>query len=166
MERDKFEQFLRDHKHKIYNYLLRFVDINEDAQDLLQEVFIAFYERIEEIEPETALAYTYRIAHNKALNMRKAGSRYILKPVEALERMPSPSIEPDHSMVVNKAIARLPVKLSTVVHLFYFDKLSYREIAVQLKISVKAVDSLLNRARRKLRRDIVISNEGTFGLRT
>ena len=72
MSHEHFELFLKDNKHKIYGYLLRFVDNDDDAQDLLQDVFIAFYRKLDRIYPETAINYMYRMAHNMALNWLNA----------------------------------------------------------------------------------------------
>lgn len=165
MSPDSFEQFFKDNRNKVYNYLLRFVEINDDAQDLLQEVCIAFYDRIEQIRPETALPYMYSMAHNMALNWRKTQKKHLLRAAGDFDRLPAAEPKPVSYEVLNAAIAALPVKLATVVHMFYFDKLSYREIGSQLEISVKAVDSLLDRARRKLRRNIGTGEDGTLELK-
>lgn len=166
MAPENFAPFINTNKNRIYNYILRFVDIDEDAQDILQDVCIAFYERLENIKQETALPYMYRMAHNMALNWRKASKRHILKPSDDFERIPETTTVTENYTALNQAIAKLPVKLAMVVHLFYYDRLSYKEIGEQLRISSKSVDSLLNRARRKLRNSIAINEEGNFELRS
>ncbi len=166
MAPEQFDHFISTNKNRIYNYILRFVDIDEDAQDILQDVFIAFYDRLDSIKHETALPYMYRMAHNMALNWKKASKRHVLKPSEDFERIPDKPIVTENYTALNQAIALLPVKLAMVVQLFYYDKLSYKEIASELKLSSKAVDSLLNRARRKLRDSITINEHGSFELRS
>ncbi len=166
MAPESFDPFIRANKNRIYSYILRFVVIDEDAQDILQEVCIAFYDRLEKIKQETALPYMYRMAHNMALNWSKANKKHILKPTGDFERIPEKAPKTEDFTALNQAIAKLPVKLAMVVHMFYYDKLSYREIGEQLGISSKSVDSLLNRARRKLRNCIAINEEGNFELRS
>jgi len=165
MSPDSFEQFLKEHRHKIYGYLLRFVDVDDDAQDLLQEVCIAFYRRIDSIRPETAVCYMYRMAHNTALNWRKQRNRTLLKPAMDFERIPGTVPMTDRYQIVNKAIAQLPANLSAVVHMYYYDRLSYKEISVQTGKSIKAIDSMLDRARSKLRKRIRIDGDGDFELK-
>jgi RNA polymerase sigma-70 factor (ECF subfamily) len=162
MKPESFEPFLTENEKRIYNYLLRFVDIDDDAQDLVQNVFLAFYERITDIEEKTAVAYLYRMAHNMALNWIKQRRRIILRApadFQNLKDKPHTVAEPDHS-ILNNAVKELPVKLSTVIHLQYYESLSYKDISLKMGISVKAVESLLVRAKKELRKKIMKENGG------
>ncbi len=162
MKPEQFEVFLTDNEKRIHNYLLRFVEVDDDAQDLVQNVFIAFYDKIRDIDEKTAVAYLYRMAHNMALNWIKQRKRFILKPLEDFQNIPDKphhSEEPKHE-ILNKAIQSLPVKLSTVIHMQYYEDLSYKEISGKLNISVKAVESLLVRAKKQLRKDILKESGG------
>jgi RNA polymerase sigma-70 factor (ECF subfamily) len=162
MKPESFEKFLTDNEKRIYNYLLRFVEVDDDANDLLQNVFLAFYGRIHDIEEKTATAYVYRMAHNMALNWIKHQKRMVLRPPEDFANLRDKSTssdEPDYS-ILNKAIQELPVKLSTVIHLQYYENMSYKAIGEKLGISVKAVESLLVRAKKQLRKKIIQENGG------
>lgn len=164
MKPESFEKFLTDNEKRIYNYLLRFVEVEDDANDLLQNVFLAFYERIADIEDKTAVAYLYRIAHNMALNMIKHNKKMILKAPSDFNNLADKTqskSEPDYK-VLNKALQDLPFKLSTVIHLQYYDNLSYKAISEKLGISVKAVESLLVRAKKQLRKKIIKENGGDY----
>lgn len=163
MKPESFESFLTQNEKRIYNYLQRFVEVDDDASDLVQNVFIAFYDRLDDIEEKTAVAYLYRMAHNMALNFLKQNKRYILKAPEDFQNVRDHSHaapEIDYT-VLNNAIKELPVKLSTVIHLQYYDNLSYKEISAKLGISVKAVESLLVRAKKLLRKKIMKENGGS-----
>ena len=166
MSPDQFEQFFRRYKNNLYVYLLRFVEIDDDAQDLLQDSCIAFYKKLDEIKPETAINYMYKIAHNTALNWTKQRRRFLLKPSSDFERIADKPAPKDHYEAVNKAIAMLPSKLARVVHMYYYDKLSYKEISSQTGKSIKAIDSMLNRARTKLRKRIIMHEDGSPMLKT
>ena len=162
MKPEQFEAFLTDNEKRIHNYLLRFVEVDDDALDLVQNVFIAFYERITDIDEKTAVAYLYRMSHNMALNWIKQRKRFILKdPTDFYNLADKPHVaeEPKHE-ILNKAIQNLPVKLSTVIHLQYYEDLSYKAISEKLHISVKAVESLLVRAKKQLRKEILKDNGG------
>ncbi len=162
MKPESFEKFLTDNEKRIYNYLLRFVEVDDDAHDLVQNVFIAFYDRIGDIEEKTAVAYLYRMAHNMALNFIKQHKRMVLRPPEDFQNVRDRShAEPEIDYtVLNNAIRELPIKLSTVIHLQYYENLSYKEISLKLGISVKAVESLLVRAKKQLRKKIMKENGG------
>ena len=162
MKPESFEPFLRANEKRIYNYLLRFVEVDDDANDLVQNVFLAFYERIHDIEEKTAVAYVYRMAHNMALNFIKHQKKMILRApsdFQNIKAKPQYTSEPDYTFL-NNAIRELPVKLSTVIHLQYYDNLSYKAISDKLGISVKAVESLLVRAKKQLRKKLLKDNGG------
>jgi len=157
MSIESFTAFLTANEKRIYNYLLQLVKSEADAQDLVQNVFIAFYEHIDSIEEATSVSYLYRIAHNKALSFIKQRNRTLLVDPVRFSRLPDTNTSPseqDYSQLRN-AIAELPVRLSTVIHLQYYDGLSYKDISSTLGISVKAVETLLVRAKKILRKKIV-----------
>ncbi|MDD3535077.1 MAG: RNA polymerase sigma factor [Candidatus Cloacimonetes bacterium] len=156
MKKEDFEDFLSQHEKRIFRYLMGLTANEHDAMDLVQAVFIAVYEHFERIEEPTALSYTYRIAHNKAMTFLKQRSRYIPVEMEKFQNLPNPKVEeePDYSDL-KKAIAELPPRLASVIQLQYYEKMSYKEISEHLGISVKAVESLLVRAKRFLRKKIM-----------
>lgn len=156
MKKEQFEGFLSSNEKRIYNYIWTLVRHEADAQDVLQASFMAFYEHIDGIEDATALAYLYRISHNKSMNLLKQRSRMIPQDPEVFERIPqiNPPPEQDYSELT-LAIAALPVKLSTVIHLQYYEQLSYKDISTRLGISLKAVESLLVRAKKLLRKKMM-----------
>ncbi|HPF08369.1 MAG: RNA polymerase sigma factor [Candidatus Cloacimonetes bacterium] len=156
MKKELFESFLSSHEQRIYRYLIGLTANEHDAMDLVQAVFISVYEHFERIEEPTALSYVYRIAHNKAMTFLKQKSRYITLDTEKFKNLPQPSPpeEPDYSDL-HTAISGLPPRLAAVIQLQYFEKMSYKEISETLGISVKAVESLLVRAKRILRKKIM-----------
>ena len=161
MKADEFESFLNTNQNRIYHYLYQMLGNESDAQDVLQTVFISFYEKIDRVEKATAVSYIYKIAYNKALTFIKQKKRYVLHDPVDFANIPdksAPAAEQDYSLL-QTAIRELPIKLATVIHLQYYEKLSYKEISEQLGISFKAVESLLVRAKRILRKKIVQDNK-------
>ncbi|MCB5252315.1 MAG: RNA polymerase sigma factor [Candidatus Cloacimonadaceae bacterium] len=156
MKKEQFEQFLSDHEKRIFRYLMGITANEQDAMDLVQAVFIAIFENFERIEEPTALSYTYRVAHNKAMTFLKRKSRYISVDPQSFTHIPQPSQpeEVDYS-ALQKAVAELPPRMAAVIQLQYYEQLSYKEISQHLGISLKAVESLLVRAKRILRKKIM-----------
>jgi RNA polymerase sigma-70 factor (ECF subfamily) len=166
MKKECFEDFLSAHEKRIFRYLVGLTNNEHDAMDLVQAVFIAIYEKFESIEEPTALSYTYRVAHNKAMTFLKKRSRYInVDPASFRDvlKAPVPSVETDYTFL-HLALKELPPRMAAVVQLQYFEQLSYKEIAERLGISVKAVESLLVRAKRGLRKKISQGNKETMVL--
>jgi RNA polymerase sigma-70 factor, ECF subfamily len=166
MNIEAFEPFLTANKDRIYNYVLNFVQINADAEDIVQTTFIAFYTKMVKLEKDKALAYLYRIARNKALNWQRKNRRYHLKPMESFLLMPDSSgiTERPEISALRMAISKLPEKQGLAIQLKYFDNMPYKEIASVLKVSEKQVDSLLVRAKQKLRTYLVPDGEGSYTL--
>jgi len=161
MKKENFESFLLANEKRIYRYLLGLTSNEHDAMDIVQAVFIAIYEKFEGIEEATALSYTYRVAHNKAMTFLKKKSRYVdVDPASFRNvlKAPEPEPETDYSQLY-RALAELPPRMAAVIQLQYFEKLSYKDISEQLGISLKAVESLLVRAKKILRRKISQGNE-------
>ena len=57
----------------------------------------------------------------------------------------------ERKRIVNAAIGRLPADMGTVIHLIYFEEMTYEETAKVMKKSRKQVDNLLYRAKKELR---------------
>jgi len=154
---EDFESFLSAHESRIYHYLINLLGNENDAADVLQEAFIAFYTHLERIDKGSALAYLYKIAYNKALTFRKQKHRFRLIPPYHFHNMPDipyQEKEADFS-ALHLALKELPPKLAAVIHLQYYEKMSYKEIAAELGYSLKAVESLIVRAKKILRKKIM-----------
>lgn len=157
MKKERFEAFLATNEKRIFRYILNLCGSEQDAHDLVQEVFIAIYQNLDRIDEATALAYTYKTAHNKCMSYMKQRSRYVnVDPIKFVNIADKPTAEPEPDYrELHKAVVELPHRLAAVIQLQYYDNLSYKEISEALGISVKAVESLLVRAKRILRKKIV-----------
>jgi len=160
MEKRGFESILRKENKKIFNYLLKILRNREDAEDILQETFVAFYRKMNVINKETMLSYLYRTAHNRALNLIKKRKRKqkFSSNYSEMEHLPDyENEEYAKSELVRKAFSLLPEKYSILLEMQFYRKMSYKDIAVALDISERAVDSRLVRAKKKLKK--IISQE-------
>jgi len=160
MNKERFEEFLTAHEKRIFRYLMGITANEQDTMDLVQAVFIAVFNKFEQIEEKTALAYTYRIAHNKAMTFLKQKSRYVSVDPVSFKNLPEPA-EPEEADYsdLHKAISELPPRLAAVIQLQYYEQMSYKEISKELGLSLKAVESLLVRAKRILRKKILQGNQ-------
>lgn len=165
MDKNNFEEILRTHNQKVFNYLLKMLRHHEDAEDILQETFMAFYSKMDVISEEAYLAYLYRTAHNKALNLikkRKNQDKYssnyaemeFISVDETPEELPRTERE-----ILPRVFSKLPEKYATILEMQFYQKMSYKEIAATLELTERAVDSKLIRAKRKLKK--LISQEMT-----
>ena len=97
-----FQLLVECFQEPIYYYIRRLVVLHEDAEDVLQEVFIQVYRHWEQFRQESSLStWIYRIATNESLRLLK----------------------------FQEAILRLPEKQRLIFNLRYYDELDYEEIA-------------------------------------
>ncbi|MCD4650543.1 MAG: sigma-70 family RNA polymerase sigma factor [Candidatus Cloacimonetes bacterium] len=160
MKNEVMEALLRQHGKKIYNYLLKMLRHSEDAEDILQSVFLAFYQKADSVNEESYLPYLYRTAYNRAINYSKKRQKLVQQPEDF--EIPAPEEESREEAIrrlgKNKAIATalqtLNEREKLVIELQYYQKMSYSQIARILDTTESAVDSLLVRAKRKLKKKI------------
>ena len=165
MDRNRFEDILRSENKKIFNYLLKILRNKEDAEDILQETFLAFYKKMDVVSDDTYISYLYRAAHNKALNhikKKKRNNKFSTNYSE-MEHLAGEDIDNSFDELKNdtvrKAITKLAPKYSLLLELQFYQKMSYKEIAERLDITIGAVDSKLVRAKKKLKKIIMQDSE-------
>ena len=111
-----FQLLVECFQEPIYYYIRRLVVLHEDAEDVLQEVFIQVYRHWEQFRCESSLStWIYRIATNESLRLLKA-SDYV-------------DYENELAVKFQEAILRLPEKQRLIFNLRYYDELDYEEIA-------------------------------------
>jgi len=159
MNKNEFELFLRKKNKNIYNYLLKILRNSEDAEDVMQDVFISFYRKVSTVNPNFYESYLFKTAYNHALNFIKKNKKKkkIVFEMDEMDHYSEIKKEPEsnHNELVRNALQKLSIKEATIIELKYFQHKSYSEIAKILAITVSAVDSKLVRARKKLKKIIL-----------
>lgn len=164
-----FEFVFSKYKERIFRLICRMMGDEEEAKDLVSEVFLAAYKAYHRFRGESDVySWLYRIAINRTLNRIKRKSRIVSldNPLgkdkrgedifhEVVSSRDGPEGLQERKEVieaVRQAIARLPSKYREVIVLREIENLSYEEIAATLEISTETVGVRLYRAREKLRR--------------
>jgi RNA polymerase sigma-70 factor (ECF subfamily) len=152
--------------HAIINFAYRFVRNREVAEELAQEIFLKVHEAADSYKAQARFSsWLYRIATNMCLNeVRKPQYRMTVQwpdadrcqnSDEAPADFKAPSdTEPDklleHKAVANvlkQALKDIPEKQRVAFILNKYQELSYAEVAESMRISEKAVKSLIHRAK-------------------
>ncbi|MCK4695818.1 MAG: sigma-70 family RNA polymerase sigma factor [Candidatus Cloacimonetes bacterium] len=158
MDKIKFEVILRRENKKIFNYLLKILRNREDAEDILQETFVAFYKKMNNIDDLTCTSYLFRTAHNKALNLIKSKKRkdkfsITIENMDQVEEKSTQSSSGKNNLV-KEALRELNPQQALLIELQFYQKMSYKQIAEVLETTVSAVDSKLVRAKKKLKKNL------------
>ncbi|WP_316839503.1 RNA polymerase sigma-70 factor [Pedobacter gandavensis] len=143
----------------LFLYAYRKLNNQEEAEDVVQEVFISFWNKRQTLSPEVSIAgYLYRAVRNRALNIfahREIETKYL----DSLDEFLGHNYESADSLIRERQIAaliaeeidRLPAKMREIFELSRKGHLSYKEISLELNISEHTVATQIKRALKILR---------------
>ncbi len=152
---------------KVYNIALGYLQNNEDAEDLTQDIFLQIYKSIGGFKHDSSLnTWIYRIAVNKSLEFIRNKSRKkrfaFVKSIFhkdneefEIEDFIHPGIileNKERAGILFKAIDRLPEKQKTAFILNKIEYLRYDEISEVMNLSKSSVESLIHRAKSNLQK--------------
>jgi RNA polymerase sigma-70 factor, ECF subfamily len=154
---DAFELLYREHSPRIYALCLRLkAGDTSDATELLQDVFIKAWRRLDTFRGDSAfVSWLHRLAVNTMLENARSDQRRTARvlPMEDTSRLAGAarSSGVEARMDMESAIASLPkgARLAFVLH--DIEGYQHQEIAEQLSVTVGTVKAQLHRARRLLR---------------
>jgi len=154
-----FEAIYNTYAKDIRRFLFYKTQDVDKAEDILQEVFIKLWENCSKVDYHKVKSYVYSIANNMFLNEKKhekvvlnfnnnngkfdtnESPEYILLEKEFMEKL-------------ENTISALPEKQREVFLLNRIEKKKYKEIALHLDISVKAVEKRMHKALLVMRKEI------------
>lgn len=141
------------YQNHLYRIAFSICQNREDAEDVVQDTFLQYHILKKEFEDETHIrAWLMRVAINKSRNIVRAFWRKHRQSLESyMEELDFPDTE---SSALFEAVLRLPEKQRTVIHLFYYEDYTIKEIAEILHVSESNVKVRLNRGRAALREEI------------
>lgn len=147
---DSFIEIVDRYKKKIIAICYSYTEDSFEAEDLSQEVFIAFYKSINKFRNDCSIStYLYRIAVSKCIDFKRKKS---LKAILTLDReVKCNSYNLDDKVFIRQCIRNLPKNIKNAVVLYYYIGLSQKEIGEILNISPKAVEGRIYRGKQILR---------------
>ena len=154
-----FNQIVKDYSERLYWHVRRMVGSHEDADDLLQDIFLKIWTALPSFRGEAQLyTWVWRIATNETLNwLRRERVRAALRfqSIDAeLERriLADPYFNgTDAQRELFKALAKLPEKQRQVFVMRWWDELPYEEISAITGTSVGALKASYHIAQEKLK---------------
>lgn len=148
-----FKQLVQTYQERLYHVIRNRVMTHEDADDVLQNVFLKIFRHIDSFEGRSGIfTWMYRICMNEVSNHLKKNSR--LKVMEISQSEPI-AAEPfiDSADLMNsleKAISALPDRQQMVFRMRYFDELPYKQIAEVLQVTEGALKASFHHAVKKI----------------
>lgn len=151
--RQPVQQLILNYQSSLYAAAFNICQNQMDAEDVVQEAFVQYYTTKKEFENEQHIkAWLIRIVINKAKNITRTFWR---KNKCALEDYMETLVFPDtQSRNIFEEVMKLPDKYRIVIHLFYYEEYTVREIADILKLSESNVKVRLSRGRALLKKSL------------
>lgn len=161
-ETRRFEELVQRHQEAVYSMASRYACAPCDAEDIAQEVFLRAFRSIGSFRREAKFStWLFRITYNMCVDWarKNRGPRAASLPVEGsgdvadqrvdVEAEAFAELERDE---IRRAASELEERYRSVVMMYYYEELSYEEIASMLGIRPKTVETRLYRARKALRK--------------
>ncbi|NUO80952.1 sigma-70 family RNA polymerase sigma factor [candidate division KSB1 bacterium] len=156
-----FQQLFELYKTPVYNFVVRMIGRREDAEDVVQEVFVKLYHKLGTLrEPKYFTTWLFSIAKNEAINYARKHRRkemLALEPVESETRAPFTDnaasnveqilIEEEMDDLLQNALAAVPEVNRAAFILGVLEEYSYKEVADMLGCTENNVKSRVFRAR-------------------
>ena len=154
-DKQAFNMLLERHLDGIHAFLFRLVENAAEAEELAQETFLRVWSRAGTWRPDSVkfTTWVYRIARNLGIDsLRRRRPPAEVDP----ETLPQDNQPPSERVraTVRRALGDLPESQRTALALCHYRGFSNREAAQVLGISVDALESLLARARRSLKKKL------------
>lgn len=148
-------------------HALRFVDDDDEARDIVSDVFVDLWEKLDSLDLEMGIgSYLYKAVSSRALNVlrHKKVAAVRIETLEAINERrlefidlttPCDAAETgDVRKGIAEALSRLPEKCREVFVLSYVNGLRSKDIAEAMGISVRTVEAHIYKALRLLREQL------------
>jgi RNA polymerase sigma factor (sigma-70 family) len=153
-----FTAIIKKYQEKLYWHIRRMVVDHDDANDVLQNVFIRVWNGLENFREDSQLyTWLYRIATNESLTFIEQQKKRAAVSLSDVETGLSNKIKADKHFDPNKlewklqlAIQQLPEKQRLVFSLRYYDEMPYEEMSRVLETSEGALKASYHHAVKKI----------------
>lgn len=162
-----YDRLFQEYKQAVYQSAYGILKNEEDAQDIVQEVFITVFEKLHTLRNTKKFrAWVCRIAANLAIDRYRKKQKELLIEDEGNiiyliryqtdENIIEKTVEEsERNRVLKEKIHDLRDAYREIIDLYYYEELSYKEIGQLLDINIGAVKSRLYRAKMQLRKKVI-----------
>jgi RNA polymerase sigma-70 factor (ECF subfamily) len=155
-----FEQIYRAHSGRLYSVACRLVGNQADAEDLLQDIFLAAHRKLDSFRGDSALGtWLYRLATNLCLDYLRSKAVRTSQVTDALDDEPGLADATSRTLAdrtvarmdLERALAKLPEGCRAAFVLHDIEGLEHREVGEILGVAEGTSKSQVHKARLRLR---------------
>jgi RNA polymerase sigma-70 factor (ECF subfamily) len=158
---DAFAEIVNRHSKRFYSIAYRFIFNKDDAEDIVQEAFIKLWEKRVKWNPDKEAKFTtwfYKVIVNLCIDHNRKK-----KPVPLSEDMPLIDKQQGHEaliqekqkqVILERFIQELPERQQLALNLCFYEGISNQEAAEIMGVNLKALQSLIMRAKMTLKEKV------------
>jgi RNA polymerase sigma-70 factor (ECF subfamily) len=157
-----FEMLFKNYYQPLVSYGRTFVHDIDEAEDIVQQTFITFWEKRKEIQIQSSVrAMLYTSVQNACLNrikhlkVRQKHQENEIKNQQTSESPAHVLHAKELEKKISETIESLPPQCATIFKLSRYEGLKYQEIADQMQLSIKTVENQMGKALKILREQLV-----------
>lgn len=166
-----FEEIFEAHKDRVLSLCYRYLQQKQEAEDAVQDIFVKIYFKRKDFRAEAQLStWIYRISINHCLDILKSNKRkHRLRQIVALLPFTEAHLVDKTAYIGIEAkeaqnniiycLQHLPQKQMTVLVLNKLEGLALDKVAQIMGLSYKATESLLQRAKQNLQKQLAVSKD-------
>ncbi len=154
-----FSEIYESHWLKLYLHLLKMLEDEDDAKDVVQEVFANLWNNFDSIDVHTSYtSYLYGAVRKRAINYL-AHKKIVVNHEQSQQIMPFNYFNAADGMIIEKELAaqinseidKLPSKMGIIFKKSRFENKSYKQISEELNIAENTVRKQVSTALRLMR---------------
>lgn len=166
--KDLFGELIDRYETKLTRYIKRFTQQEEDVLDIIQVVFIKAYTNLQSFDTSRSFnSWIYRIAHNESVTHLKKKGNEKVSFIDFDTFFPHPftdessedrALQRELKELLDTSLSQVSLKYREVLVLYYYDELSYQEIAEVLHIPIATVGVRIKRGKEALEKLLAAKN--------
>lgn len=150
-----FKTLVNTYQKSLYYHIRRMVNNHDDANDILQNVFIKIYKNIAQFKGDSNLfTWIFRIASNETITFINKNKKHQIVDIDASQISSSTTVDTDNTQQIEQKLAMalqtLPDKQKQVFVMRYYDEMTYEQMSEVLETSVGALKASYHHAVKKI----------------
>jgi len=155
LDRKEYNIAVKELSNHLYNFAFKFLRSEEDAQDIVQDVFEKLWVNRRKIDILKAKSWMFTTAHHAMINFSNRSKRSVAMENNDLPEIVKQDVNIfESNEVVQRAVAILPPVQRSIILLRDLEGYSYDEIAVAMNLTDSQVKVYLFRARKKIKKQL------------
>jgi RNA polymerase sigma-70 factor, ECF subfamily len=156
---EAFNSLVKKHSGKFYSIAFRLTNNKEQAEDIVQDCFLKFWIKPSHFDLKKKIKFTtwfYKVISNASFDLKRKVAKLTELPEDLKyqgEDIETILDKEEFQIILWNFINNLPERQQLALNLCFYEGISNKEAAEIMEINIKALESLLMRAKDKLRKD-------------